>query len=210
MTESGERWAALRNTMQFADLLRREVSGPGPACYLTTGVYDSFELVARSQGRRATSSFLLCSLSSDALGLPQSVYLDFPRSSEWEVAVGRYRALSAAFGTRSQNVLLRLTNRRLSYMGPHVQEYLAGLDTDWEERLTRWTRAVQNALAEGTALPPSPREAGPSSRRMEPALDRDPMMREQMKKEGAVPGITESHQNARSRDTTTTEHPGTP
>ena len=125
MSESGGRWAALRNTMQFADLLQRNVPGPGPASYLTTGVYDSFEVMVRSQGRSPTSSLLLRSLFSDALVQLQAAYLDFPRSSEWEVAVGRYRALFAAFGIRSQNVLLRLTNRRLC-IGLHVQDYLAG------------------------------------------------------------------------------------
>ena len=78
MTESGGRWAALRNTMQFAHLLQRDVPGPGPASYLTTGVHDSFELIVRYQARSPTSSFLLCSLFSDALGLPQAVYLAFP------------------------------------------------------------------------------------------------------------------------------------
>ena len=84
--------------------------------------------------------------------------------------------LFAAFGIRSQNVLLRLTNRRL-YIGPHVQEYLAGLDAEREERLTRWTLGVQNALEDSTALPPVPGEAAPLPRRMEPAPERDSMMR---------------------------------
>ena len=70
MTESGGRREALWSTMQFADLLQRVVPGPGPASYLTTGVYDSFELMIRSQGRTPTLSFLLCSLFSDAMGLP--------------------------------------------------------------------------------------------------------------------------------------------
>ena len=70
ISESEGRWAALRNIMQFADLLQRDVPGPGPASYLTTGVYDSFELMIRSQGRTPTLSFLLCSLFSDAMGLP--------------------------------------------------------------------------------------------------------------------------------------------
>ena len=46
MTQSGGRWAALRNTMQFADFLQRD--GPGPASYLTTGVHKSFELMIRA------------------------------------------------------------------------------------------------------------------------------------------------------------------
>ena len=92
--------------------------------------------MVRAHGRSPTSSFLLCSLFSDALGLLQEAYLDFPRSREWEVAVDRYRTLFVAFGSRSQDILLLSPNRRL-YIGPHVQEYLAALDAEWEERLTR-------------------------------------------------------------------------
>ena len=86
------------------------------------------------------------------------------------MAVGRYRALFAAFGIRSQNVPLRLTNRWL-YIGPHVQEYLTGLDAEWEKCLTRWILGVQNALEEGTALPPFPVGAAPSPRGTEPVLE---------------------------------------
>ena len=39
-------------------------------------------------------------------------------------------------------------------MLPHVQELLAGLDSTWEDRLTRGTLGVQNALGAGDALPP--------------------------------------------------------
>ena len=136
ISESEGRWAALRNIMQFADLLQRDVPGPGPATYLTTGVYSSFQLMVRAHMRSLTSSFLLCSLFNDALGLPRAAFLDIPRTREWEEAVGRYRALFTAFGIRSQDILLRLTDRRLC-IGPHVQEYLVGLDAEWEELLTR-------------------------------------------------------------------------
>ena len=124
MTEPGGRGAALRSTTQFGDLFQRDAPGPGSGSYLTTGVYNSFELMVRAHGRRSTSSYLLCFLLSDALGLPQGTYLDFPRSREWEVAVGRYRALFAAFGIQAEDIILRLTNRRL-YIGPHVQLCLA-------------------------------------------------------------------------------------
>ena len=52
---------------------------------------------------------------------------------EWEVAAGRYRTLFAVFGIRSQDILLRLKNRRRA----HVQEKLADLDAEWQELLTR-------------------------------------------------------------------------
>ena len=119
--------------MQFADLLQRDFPGPGLAIYLRTSVYNLFKLMLRSQGRRPTSSFLLCSPFSDGLGPPQAAHLHFTCSREWEVVVGHYRIQFSAFGIRSQNIQLRLTNRRL-YIGPHVQEYLAGLDAEWEER----------------------------------------------------------------------------
>ena len=142
MTESGGRWAALKNATQFANLLQRDVPRPGPTSYLTTGVYDSFKLMVHSQGRSPISSFLWCSMFSDALGLPQAAYPDFPRSREWEVGVDRYHALFAAFGIQSQNVLLRLTNWWL-YFRSHERKFSAGLDAEWEELLTRWTLGVQ-------------------------------------------------------------------
>ena len=47
---------------------------------------------------------------------------------------------------------LRLPNRKI-YILPHVQEFLAGLDSTWEDRLMRWTLRVRNALEAGDALP---------------------------------------------------------
>ena len=82
MTEPGGRWAALRSAILFADLLQRGAPGPASDSYLATGVYSSFELMVRAHGRSPTLSYLLCSLFSDALGLPQGAYLDFPRSRE--------------------------------------------------------------------------------------------------------------------------------
>ena len=46
----------------------------------------------------------------------------------------------------------RPPNQRL-YIGPHVQECLAGLDAEWEHRLTRSTLGVQNALKPGDTRP---------------------------------------------------------
>ena len=58
----------------------------------------------------------------------------------------RYRTLFIAFQIRPQDVLLWLPNCRL-YIGPHVQEYRVGLDSEREEHLTRWVLAVQNGVA---------------------------------------------------------------
>ena len=71
MTKPRGRWAALRSVIQFADLARR----PGSDRYLTTSVYSSFELMVRAHGKSPTSSFLLSSLFSDALGLPRGAIL---------------------------------------------------------------------------------------------------------------------------------------
>ena len=98
MTESWGRWAALCNTMQFTDHLQRDVPGPGPASYSTTGVYNSFEHIVRARGRSLTFSFLLCSLLAMLWACFKWPTLISPCSREWEVAVGRYRALFAAFG----------------------------------------------------------------------------------------------------------------
>ena len=87
---------------------------------------------------------------SDALGLLSQAYLDFLRSKEWEAAVTRYRMLFTAFDIRPQDVLLRLPNRRI-YIGPHVQEYLVGLDSERQEHLTRRVLGVQAPLRTDTA-----------------------------------------------------------
>ena len=111
-----------------------------------------------THGSSPTSSFLLCSLFGDALGLPQGAYLDFPRPREWQAAAGHYREIFAAYGIRPQDTVLPLPNRRI-YILPHVQEFLAGLDSAWEDRLTRWILGVRNALEEVEALPPFPTAA---------------------------------------------------
>ena len=119
MTEPGGRWAALSNTIRFADLLQRGAPGLGSDSYLTPGVYSSFELMVRAHGRSSTSSYLLCILFGDVLDLPQGACLDFLCSREREMAVGRYSAPFAVFGIQAQAILLRLTNRKLC-IGSHV------------------------------------------------------------------------------------------
>ena len=84
MSGQRERWAAVRSALQFARLFQRGILRPGPASYATTGVYSTFELMARAHGMSLKSSFLLCSLFCDALSLPRGAYLDFPRPREWE------------------------------------------------------------------------------------------------------------------------------
>ena len=162
----------------------------------------------RTHGSSPASSFLLRSLFGDALGLPQGAYLDFPRPREWRAAVGHYREIFAAYGIRPQDTVLRLPNRRI-YILPHVQEFLAGLDSTWEDRLTRWTLGVRNALEEGEALlpfptaawtlgsqnrfeaenelPPSPTAAGVTPEGTDPALESDSLATGVTQLEGAAP-----------------------
>ena len=56
------------NTLQFAEFLREGVARVDPANDVTTGSHNTFELTGKAHGRSPTSSFLLCSLFSDALG----------------------------------------------------------------------------------------------------------------------------------------------
>ena len=49
-----------------------------PANYVTIGSHYTFKEMLRTHGKSPTSSFLLCPLFSDVLGLPQGAYLDFP------------------------------------------------------------------------------------------------------------------------------------
>ena len=79
----GGKWPAVEGVLQFAELI--EENGTQllqPASYVAIGSHETFELMVRTHGRSPTSSFLLCSLFSDALSLPQGVYLYFPRPRE--------------------------------------------------------------------------------------------------------------------------------
>lgn len=66
----GDWWAAVRSVLQFAALLQRCDSGPGPASFVTSGVYNTFEPVVRAHERSLTSSLLQCFLFWDALRVP--------------------------------------------------------------------------------------------------------------------------------------------
>ena len=132
----------MESTLQFVELLEECIHRLDPASHVTTGSHNTFERMVRAHGRDRTPSFLLCSLFSDALGLPSAAYLDFPRPGEWESAISRYRTLFIAFEIRPQDVLLRLPDRRI---GPHVQEYLLGRNSEWEGHLNRWVLGVQSA-----------------------------------------------------------------
>ena len=95
-TEKGGIWTAVRSTVQFVALLQRGDLGTEPAKYVTTGVHTTFALVVSTFGRSPTSSFVVCSLFSDALDLPQEFCLDFPCTREWEATAAHYRTLFTA------------------------------------------------------------------------------------------------------------------
>ena len=131
-----------------------------------------------------------------------------PRPREWPEAAGHYRQIFAAYAISPHDIALRLPNRRI-YILPHVQDILAGLDSTWEDRLTRWTLGVRNALEEGEALPPfptaawtlgsqnmleagkalppSPTASGVTREATDPALESEPSEAGVTPPEGAVP-----------------------
>ena len=51
MTELGGKWAAVRRALQFAALLQRDALGTEPASKVTTGVHNTFELMATALRR---------------------------------------------------------------------------------------------------------------------------------------------------------------
>ena len=142
----------------FAELLTEDGLWLDPTSYATTGPQDTFEEMITTHGSSPTSPFLLCSLFGVALGLPQGAYLDFARPTERRAAAGHYREIFAEYAIFPRDTVLRLPNRRI-YILPHVQELVAGLNSTWEDRLTRRTLGVQNVVKEGEALPPFPTAA---------------------------------------------------
>ena len=136
-------------TLQFAELLEEGAHRLVPACCKTTGSYHMFEHMVRTHGRSPISSFLLCPRFGDALGMPREAYVDFPRAREWEAAAAAvYRERFTTYAIRPQDILLRLPDRRI-YILRQVQEFLADLHAEWEERQTRWTLGARNALEAG-------------------------------------------------------------
>ena len=164
----------MRSALEFAALLKQGNLGTEPTSYVTTGVHNTLELMVSTLGRSPNSSFVPRSFFSDALDLPQKIYFDFPSAREWEAAAALYRMLFAAYGVRPQDILLRLPNRRRC-IGPHVHEYLVGLDTEWEEQLTRWTLRVRSALEAGGTLPPFCDGGGGHAERNGPVTGKRPV-----------------------------------
>ena len=123
-SQSEGSWPAVESTLQFAELLAEGVPRLDSASYVTTGSYNTFELTLRAHGRSPISSFLLCSLFSDALGLPSPAYLDFP-------AQGNGKQRSAATVRCSQR---SRSDRRTSCFGYRI----AGSTLGRTSRSTWW------------------------------------------------------------------------
>ena len=86
-------------------------------------------------------------------------------------------------------------------MGSHIQEYLAGLGAEREERLARWTRGIQNELEKENALRLFPAELAALLGGMELVLGSDPIIRGQLKQGSKAPATTDMRQSAECRDT---------
>ena len=153
---------------------------------MTTGVHSTFDLMVSALGRSPTSSFVLCSLFSDALDLPQEASTSPLQGNGKRLPPTTVRC---APRTASDPKTSSTPNRRL-YIRPHVQEYLAGLDAEWEERLTRWTLGVRSALEVADALPPFPTAVAATPEGMDPALENGRLARGQLEQAGSALGPT--------------------
>lgn len=69
---------AVRDALQFTDLLQRGVSESESVVHVMTDIDSAFELTVRVCGKIRTSSFLLCFLFSDSLGLLRGLISIFP------------------------------------------------------------------------------------------------------------------------------------
>ena len=189
------RLGAVRGALQFATSVQRHISGLESASYVATGTYGTFELTLHAHGRSSTPSFLLRCQFCDALDLPQGAYLNFPRPSKWETAAYRYRTLFAAHVIQPQDILLRLQNQRI-YITTHVQQYLVGLDAEYEDRLSMWTLGVRSALE---ALPSFSTAMAATPERMDRTLENDPLHTGPTEQGGAARNAAERRHAAGSR-----------
>ena len=142
--------------LQFAELLERDGARLEPASDVTTGSHNTFEEMVRTHG----SSHVALPVRRCSWPAPRA-YLDLLRSRELRAVAGHYLKIFATHATCPQDIVLRLPNRRI-YTLSHVREFLAGLDSTWEDRLTTWTLGVRNALEQARRCLLSRRRRGPS------------------------------------------------
>ena len=143
------------------------------------------------------------------------------RPRKWQAVASHYHEVFAGYAIRAQDILLRVPNRRI-YILPHVQEFLADLDSIGEDPLTRWTLGVRNALEAGDApppfstaewnlgaqtvleagdeLPPFPTVARATPEGTDPAVGSGPQTSEQVEHGGAVGSAVGSRHAEGDRD----------
>lgn len=157
MTEPEGRWAAMRGALQIVDLLQRSVPGPEPASsVLQPALAARSSLWSVPSGGSPTSSFPLCSMISNALGLPRGASPRLPpaRGNDKRL-VGRYCALLAAcLGCDSRTFCFDFLPKQRLY----IETSRPRVPGRPQRRVGRpldkiWTLGVQNALRAGDVLP---------------------------------------------------------
>lgn len=131
----------MRGALQFVHFLQEGILRPEPVRYKKLASTTRFMLIVRVHGRSPTSSFLLCPLLHDAIGLLQGENNDFPPSGAYKVVCVHHRTLFTAFGIRTQDPSPRTPNWR-PYIGQHAYEYLVILDGCWERHPEVWALGV--------------------------------------------------------------------
>ena len=91
----GRGWSAVKDALQFTELFEEHGPRLVPASYVTAGSHPTFDHMVRTHGRSPTSSFLLCFLFIDALGLPQLAHV--PQFSPHKRIGSGHRPLLRAF-----------------------------------------------------------------------------------------------------------------
>ena len=203
----GGRWSAVRGALQL--VVHLEEDGPRlvPASYVTTGSQPTFDHMVRTHGSSPLSSFLRCSLFSDAL--PQEAYVKFLLTRQWEVTAALYRERIATYAIQPRDILLQLPNRRLHF-APHVQEFPAGLHVEQEEHLTRWTFGVRHPLDVGDPLAAFPTATADTLKVVGPGLEIEPLIMGRKCQGGTAVGAIENRQTSENRDATSERQVETP
>ena len=125
---------------------------PAGSSHVTTDSHNTFELMVRAHGRSLTSSSPYASCPATFWAYPrwrisipptrkQRQAATVPCSQRW-----RFKRKTSCFGCVNHRLLI----------GPHVQDYLVGVESEWDEHLPRWVLAVQNELRTDAGLPPFP------------------------------------------------------
>ena len=120
--------------------------------------------------------------------------LMFPRTRELQVAAVHYRERFAAYAIQPRDILIQLPNRRL-YIGRYLQEFLAGIHVEWQERLTRRTLGVRHVLEAGDTLPPFPTATADTLGAMGPGLGGEPLKMGRNGQGGTAGGAMENRQD---------------